>query len=200
MALGSLKLFGGILYWDSNDGQSCRVPLADNEPVRSTYSYSVGGLAVATGATDIAVLEYPAAASGKIIRLRQIQVSGTAGTTSTYLLNVIKRSTLNSGGTRTTPTPVARDTRLDPATGVLGLYTANPASLGTAVGPLDGGRLTLATTGGATLDRLNLQYGWINDLAPVLRNPNECFALNFASTLPAGALIDLSITWGEEEA
>lgn len=200
MPLGKINLFGGLLQWDSNDGQSRRVPLADNDPVRSTYSFAIGGLAAATGATDVCVIEYPLAVSGKAIRLRQIQLSGTAAASAQYVLNVIRRSTLNSGGARTTPTPIPRDSRLDPAAAVVGIYTVNPASLGTVVGTFDGGRLTLAAAGGSNLDRLNLQYSWINDMAPVLRNPGECFALSFAgSSLAAGSLIDISITWGEEE-
>lgn len=198
MSQGLVKLVGGLLFWDSNDGQSRRVALADNDPVRSTYSYAIGGLTVATAATDVAVLELPLAQTNKLIRLRQIQVSGSAGTTNSYVLNVIKRSLLNSGGTRTTPTPVPRDSRLDPASAVLGLYTVNP-TINNTVGPIDGGRLTLATSGGNTLDRLNLQYSWLNDMAPVLRNPGECLALNFNGSLPAGALIDISISWTEEE-
>ena len=196
---GVAKKFGSFLGWDSNDGTQRRVLLADNDPVRSTYSYALGGLAVATGGTDVAVLELPLSAANRIVRLRQLQISGTASATNSYVLNVIRRSTLNSGGTRSTPTPVPRDSRLDPAYAVLGLYTANPATLGTVVGPMDGGRLTLATSGGNTLDRLNLQYSWLNDMAPVLRNPGECFALNFNGMLPSGAAIDLSITWSEEE-
>jgi hypothetical protein len=200
MPLGKINLFGGVLQWDSNDGQSRRVPLSDNDPVRSTYSYAVGSLAAATSATDVAVLEYPVAASGKVIRLRQIQLSGTAGSSAQYVLNVIKRSSLNSGGTRTTPTPVPRDNRLDAAFAVLGLYTVNPTSLGTAIGPMDGGRLTLAAPGGSNLDRLNLQYSWLNDMAPVLRTPGECFSLSFSGgNLAASSLIDISITWSEEE-
>jgi hypothetical protein len=198
MAHGLVKLVGGILQWDSNDGQSRRAALADNDPVRSTYSYAIGGLAVATAATDVAVLELPLAKTNTLIRLRQLQVSGSAGTTNSYVLSIIKRNLLNSGGTRTTPAPVPRDSRLDPADAVLGLYTVNP-TINNTVGPIDGGRLTLATSGGNTLDRLNLQYSWLNDMAPVLRNPGESLALNFNGTLPAGALIDISLTWTEEE-
>lgn len=203
---GGVRLLGGLVVWDSNDGRSRRVALADNDPVRTTYSYAIGGLAAATNATDVAVLEYPLAVGlGKLIRLRQIQLSGTAGTSAQYVLNVIKRSTLNTGGTRTTPAGIARDNRLDPSFATLGFYTANPSAVGAVTpagfyGPIDGGRLTFAAPGGNNLDRLNLQYSWLNDMAPVLRTPGECFALSFAgANLAAGSLIDISITWGEEE-
>lgn len=199
MAFGGIRKFGTALFFTSNDYADRRVQLADNDPVRSTYSYAVADFTTITTAGDVAVLEYPATEqAGRLIRLRQIQISGVAGTTSSYALNVIKRSTLNTGGTRTPAVGVPRDSRLDKAIAALAFYTT-AATPGTVVGPIDGGRLTLATSGGNTLDRLNLQYSWLNDMAPVLRTPGECFALNFGTALPAGAKLDISITWGEEE-
>lgn len=196
---GGARSRGGFMQWDSNDGKDRRASISDNEPLRSTYSYSIGNMSVAAGSNDIAALEYPSSIlAGKIIRLRQLQLSGTATANSSYVLSLLKRSTLNSGGTFTTPTPVPRDSRLDAANGVLRLYTVAPTGNGNLVGPFDGGRLTLATSGGTNLDRLIFQYSWLNDMAPTLRNPGECICLSVAG-LPTGCTMDISMVWGEEE-
>lgn len=170
---------------------------ADNEPLtRPAYNWTTTNFSPASPTTDFLTLTGSAT---KIVRLKQLILSGTATSASNVLVFVVRRSGTHSGGTASIQTAQPRDLRSPPATAVLRLYTANPASLATKIGDLDAQRLNLAPAANGSIDRAMFQYTWLNDQAPTLRGVNDMFALNLANAaLPAGGAYDISMTWTED--
>lgn len=198
MSNASTANFNGFACLSPNNGLLGPIPLADNDPYRAAYGYSVVGYStIAANPTDVFTI---AGNAGKTIRVRQIQISGYATAASSTQLNIIRRSTANTGGTSSNPTPGKRDINDDAATATLTFYSANPSGLGTSAGTIDGGRLGLvASTGASQVDRMNFQYGWLNEKAPVLRGASDILALNFGGVaLASGAVLDIAIWWTEE--
>lgn len=187
----------GQLLIDSNDGYGTRWAVADNEPQRASFSLFIPSFVPAANATDILTIQ--GSPSGKIARIRQIIVTGTA--TSAQNINVLltRRTTANTGGTFTVQTLVPRDNTDNAPTCVVNLYTANPTGLGTAIGVADGGRLNVAPASNGSIDRLILQYGWYNDKAPILRGTSDflCVGLN-GGTIPNGCNLDINIVLTED--
>lgn len=187
------SLYGAL---QPNDTARGLIPMADNDPARAAYGFSVFGMTPAATATDIVTL---GGAAGKVIRVRQIVISGVATANGNVPIVIHRRTTANSGGTSTTPTPGQRDGTDDAATAVVRQYSANAASLGTSIAPIDGGRLGISATGSASIDRFVAQYGWLNEKAPVLRSATDFLAINLnGATLPAGLVMDVAIWWTEE--
>ena len=168
----------------------------DNEPMRATFGAFITGFAPAATPTDILVFRGSAT---KIIRVKSILIMGTAAAASNIIVNLIRRSALNTGGT-TAPVPlVSRDSTNDAATCDATRYSANPTGLGTAVGVVDGGRLNLAPAANGSIDRLLFQYAWQMDQAFVLRGVSEFLAVNLGGAAwPAGGALDISIALTEE--
>ena len=177
-------------------GSGAIAPISDNDPMRGTYSTFLTNVVPAASPTDILTIQ---GSKSKIIRLRQIIVTGVATAASNVQIFITKRSTSNTGGTSAPQSLVAHDSLDDPASAVLALYTANPTGLGTSLGVTDGGRLNLAPAANGGIDRLLFQYGWLNDKAPLLNGPNEYYALGLAgSAMPAGGSFDISVNISED--
>jgi hypothetical protein len=179
-----------------NDVSRGLIPMADNDPARAAYGFSVYGMTPVATATDVLTL---GGSSTKTIRIRQIVISGVATGAGNIPIVIHRRTTANSGGTSTTPTPGQRDGNDDAATAVVRQYSANAASLGTSIAAIDGGRLGVAATGNASIDRFVAQYGWLNEKSPVLRSATDFLAINLnGATLPSGLVLDIGIWWTEE--
>lgn len=188
----------GLQHLNPQDAKTGRVPISDNDPLRATYGFnSVNFATVAANPTDVCTLF---GAANKIIRLRQIQVSGIAGTNTTLPMSIIKRSTLNTGGTvALTQAGVPVDSLNDPSIATVRLYSANP-TLGNSVGAIDGGRLVLSTGAGSQLDRFLYQYSWLNDQSPTIRGAAESININFGGNAwPGGGALDFTLRWTEED-
>jgi hypothetical protein len=186
----------GSIYLDLNDGMGTRVNIADNEPLKGSYSLFLPSVVPVATPTDLLTLSGTGA---KNIRLRSLTLTGAATAASNILVNLVRRSTANTGGTSTNQTIVQRDSTDDASTATVKLYTANPTGLGTLVGAYDGARLNLAPPANGGIDRVSFQYSWLNDKAPILRTANEYFCINLAGAAwPAGGLLDISLAWGEE--
>jgi hypothetical protein len=172
------------------------IQLSDNDPTRGTYSIFIPGVTPAATPTDILTLQ---GSASKLIRVRQIIITGIATAASNVQILVNRRTTPNTAGTKTNPALVAHDPSDDAATCVLALYSANPSGLGASLGIQDGGRLNLAPAANGGIDRLLLQYGWLNDKAPVLNGISDflCIGLGGAA-MPAGGNFDFSILVSED--
>jgi hypothetical protein len=166
-----------------------------------TYKYSSIGNVPAAAHTDLLTLTGSAT---KTIRLMKIVVGGenSAGA-SQRGVQIIRRSTADTGGTSTVPVGLARDTANSAASGALALYTVAPTGLGTAVGTLDSCRLLL-NAAGTVPDSCSFTYGVNNDQPVVLRGVLDSIAINFLTTgqgiISAATtdFIDLDIEWTEE--
>ena len=181
---------------DLGDGSNSRVTINDNEPSRGTYGLFLTGVSPAATPTDVITLRNPS--TSKVMRIRSITMAGTASSASNVIVNLVKRSTANTGGTSTTPTGVSRDSNNDASQMAVNLYSANPTALGAALGTIDGARLNLAPAANGGIDRVFFQFSWLNDQALILR-PGEMLAINFnGAAWPGGGLLDTALAWSEE--
>lgn len=161
------------------------------EGQKKTYSYGAK-VTPDTAATDIATLLWQ---SG-VVRLLKVGVSlnaTAAGVKNVYLL---KRSTANSGGSSTTPTPVPHDSADGAAASIVTVYTANP-TLGTSLGALRAAKIGITAADGANY--IEWDFTKNNDKAPVLRSANQAFAINFGGdALLTSELDAFYFEWSEE--
>lgn len=168
---------------------------AGNLPPR--YSAAVVGLAVANGATDVLTLK---PSGSKKIRLKNIEVSGinSAGT-STVDLVLIKRSTLDVGGTSTVLTSIPHDSHYPAAEGIVTTWTANPSSLGTTTGKLRARKLTIAQQNQVNASNLPVLANFAQDDDTYVAQGTEEISLNWnGQTGASGAALDITVLWSEE--
>lgn len=169
----------------------------NTEGQRFTYRAAISGLAAVTGCTDLFTLT---GAANKVVRVTRVEFSGTIATAAMYLdVLAIIRSTANTAGTKTNPTPVSFDSNDPTAAASVAAYTANP-TLGNAVGTIRSDKALLALTGTPTLpDRLVWDFGNRPAKAPVLRSAGQVFAINLNAIAIANVtLIDIAIEWTED--
>jgi len=121
----------------------------------------------------------------KVIKLREVVI---AKPTASQTVILIKRNTVDSGGTSTLATNVPMDISDGGSGTVVRLYTAAP-TVGTAVGNIF--RCAVAPS-----ELLVVDFARAGVEPPTLRNASECLAINVdaTSTLPG------SIEWTEEAA
>ncbi|WP_226018398.1 hypothetical protein [Novosphingobium sp. FKTRR1] len=189
------KQLGTVALRDNGDGTPL-VPLADNDPQGMAYSYVTLNVTPAASPTDILTI---GGSATKLVKVRQVLLSGSATAATNILPTLVRRSTANTGGTATTPSFLPRDTGDPAATAALKLWSVNPVALGTLVGQIDGGRLNLAPAANGGIDRLLFQFGWLNDKPIVLRGVNDFVCLNLGGAAIANTpLLDISIMITEE--
>ena len=182
---------------DGQSGNAAYMYLSDSEAYRATYRAYATFNTFDAAPTDVV---YIRGSATRTIRLKQIVLSGTATAATNVLVQIIKRSTANVGGTPVTITGFSSDSGDDVVTATVQRYTANPTP-GTAVGTIDGGRLNLAPAANGSIDRLSFTYNWLNDKAIILSGVAEGLALNFGGIgMPVGAALDVALTWVEESA
>lgn len=169
-------------------------------PGKASFLAAVSGLVVAASATDFFTIT---GAVGKKVTINRIMVSGIATSATAVPLSVVKRSAVNSGGTATTPTPVPTSSNYPNgaagAFAVVRAYTANPASLGTAVGTVSAARMILSTAS-ASVGSTPIEFNFERMYHPpiVLNDATEVLALNYGGATAAGNAVDLMIAWTEE--
>lgn len=161
-----------------------------------TYSLGIAALVTVTGATDVWTIK---GAANVVTRLLRAQASLTIQTAAQYVdISILKRSTADTAGTSTTPTPVPHDPQAPAAASVVNAYTANP-TLGTLVGILDSRRVFAPLTGTAALgpNPVVFEFGKGPEQAHVLRAASDQIAINLNAPANAGTG-DFSFTWTEE--
>jgi hypothetical protein len=164
---------------------------------RQTYSATVVALAAATSATDFLTITGNASTT---VRLLNVTCSAT-GTVGAVPLVGIVRSSADSGGTSSTVTAVANDQNDAAAQAVVKSYTVNPSSLGTAVGTVRAGVLTVTPASSTTVGAQ--EVSWDFGIHPgeqevVLRGTSQVFAVNGNGSFAASTLPTCSLTWTEE--
>jgi len=161
-----------------------------------TYSVVAPDVATAASATDVVCISGSAT---RTVVLKKILLAGstTNATTVSTHVNIVKRSTANTGGTSTTPAIVPHDSQNAAATAVVRAYTANPTT-GTLVGNIAGMQMIFAVTADwpATL---YINFGENGMQGIILRGTSEsaCVNLNGATVTTSGAL-DASFEWIEQ--
>ena len=169
--------------------------IQDNENLRQTYSIELSNYSIASGATDVFIL---IGSATKTIRVVTVQFSMTATTAVTVPIQLIKRSTANTGGTVGIAAITSWDSNNATATATNLAYQANATTLGTVVGT--GVRsikyfAPLTTTQSVVV---NWDLG-INNCQPVvLRGVAQSLCINLNGTTIAGGTISASFTWTED--
>ena len=167
-----------------------------NSGFRPTFRFLAQDYTPYATATDALTLTGKA---GTVCRVTRITVGGTATAASIYDLYLYKRSTANTGGTSTNPTPVQADSSDPAANGTLTLYTAAP-TLGTGQA-FEGTRLYLAAGSGSGNANTTKEYTWSTrtEKAPVIR-AGETLSIGFnGQAVPTGASLYISIEWTEDQ-
>ncbi|MGJ4888967.1 hypothetical protein ACQR1Y_12275 [Bradyrhizobium sp. HKCCYLRH3099] len=162
-----------------------------NGSFRTTYRIA-GTFTPAASATDAVTVT---GSGTKTLRIVRVTVAATIGSAAQGSFALIKRSSADSGGTSTTPSPVSLDSTNASATGVVRVYTANPAALGTAVGTI-AQRFALFSTTTTQPDRVTFEFGDNYKQAVVLRGTAEQIGINFGGASPTSASYE--IEWTEE--
>lgn len=167
----------------------------------ATYgAYSVG-LVPASAATDIFCIN---ASASRDVSVREIMISGTAGTAITTPVLLYRRASLDTGGTAATglALPVgAQMTSTDPtATATLTAYTANPTVVDASPVLLQAPAISFSVTTGTNTP--TFVYGGTNvDLLSkgfnLLKGSTQQLCLNLnAATITTGVLA-IGMKWVE---
>jgi len=142
-------------------------------------------------------------ASNKLIRVLHMVITAQATSgNAEAVFTIIKRSTLNSGGTTTALTSVSYDDRNPPAAASVMLYTAAPTTPGTLVGNVRGLAVPLTATNGSPspIDLLSGMFP-INDFTaqqPVTLTSTEELCFNFGGVaVPSGGQFGYGFEWTE---
>lgn len=174
-----------------------QVPTSAPPPIQlSTFRAAVTALQAPLGGTgDLFCIQ---GSASRLIKVKQITVSGSDTTAQVYSFALVKRSTANSGGTSTVPVAVPLDTtqNVTAATATLAAYTVVPSSPGTLVGNIGARAVSFAT--GATP---STTWSWdptqlYSDVR--LRGVAQSMCLNApAAFTTAGPLLAIEVTWTE---
>lgn len=166
-----------------------------SDGIKNTYNAAILGIVPELLPTDIFTITGSAT---KTIRVVHFSVSGTKTSAGQIDIQLVKRSTANSGGTSTIITGVPNDSNNLPSTAVVRAYTANPIT-GTLVGVIEADKLFLPATGSAT-DGGTKSYRWGDgpSQAIVLRGTNEVLAFNLNAITATGGSFNVNIEWTEE--
>jgi hypothetical protein len=130
------------------------------------------------------------------VRVKRISISSSANAAQTINVNVIKRSSLDTGGTSTTLASVPYDSIDFPAGAVVKSFTATPAP-GNQVGSLMRAAQIFINTAGGTPGITVFEFG--DDIAQcvILRGSSECLCLNLGSAPTNTPNIGIDIEWTE---
>lgn len=161
--------------------------------VRATYSAAIVGMTPASSATDLFTI---AGAAGKVVRVTRIRCNGTSTALGNSLLQVVKRSAVDTAGTKTNPVAIPHDSADPAAAAVVAAYTANP-TLGTSVGVVRVGFIGTGTATALGSDFVQ-EFGPVSDKQAILRSAAEQLAVNAnAASLAAGAALSCTVEWTE---
>jgi hypothetical protein len=162
-------------------------------------SFGTGLTAAVPVATPTDVVEI-IGASGMVITVLRIIVSGIATAATSMTIQLIRRTTLSTGGAVTAQTPVPRDGK-SVATATINLVTTNRVSLGTATAP------------GGTAESITVPLGTASapqpptviDLTangmtpPTLRLSTDLFAINMNGATVTGNSLNITIEHQEQQ-
>lgn len=168
---------------------------------QNTYGAISVGLVPASSATDIACLD---GAASKTVTLRRLVISGTAGTAITTPVVVLRRATLDTGGTPATglALPVAgKFNSTEPASvATLTAYTANPTVNDSSPTYLMAPAVSFAVTTGAVSPTV-LNFGSsvdAYDMGLDLKSATQQICLNLNAATVATGVLAISMEWVEQ--
>lgn len=166
--------------------------LAQGSP---TYYGSAINVAVQAAATDVICLE---GSAGKVSKLAGFSISGTAANPSTLTISILRRSTLSSGGTSALIAAAIGSPTHASATSIMRVWSANPATLGTADGVFRrirwdvDSKVSVPTTIGLIAQMAANPY----TTQPEVRSATQAICMNFNGLGPVTTM-DISMVWTE---
>lgn len=159
-----------------------------------TYSASSSAFVSAVTPTDVFIIN---GSASKIIRIHRINVSGTttSGSAIRCTINLVRRSTANTGGTPVASSVALYDSTNAAATAVAQHYTANP-TVGTSAGIVRSVNTSFQVSG---ITNSTLFYDLLKfDSQPiVLRGVAQGLAVNLNGTTITGGIVSVSVEWSE---
>lgn len=165
---------------------------------RPTFAAVHAALAVPqTGAGDAACL---VGSATKIVYVTSVNVSGIKTTAQSAVMNLVKRTAANTGGTSTAATVGKMDSTSAAATAVLNGYTVVPTS-GAGVTLLSSVIQFSAGTVGAGIAPQTFSFNPQNSLSQpvVLRGVAQSFCVNFPNAFTTdGPALDVGFSWTEQ--
>lgn len=164
------------------------------ESSKTTYSVGVTGFTPAATATDFWQI---IGSNTKTVRVQRISISGFATAAITQDIQLIKRSTANTGGTPSALTIVPYDANDAAPTAVVNTFAANPSPLGTSLGIARSAKLNLGATGAA--GSIVWDFSTRNTKGLVLRGVAQSLNLNWnGAAIPGGTTLDIDVEFTEE--
>lgn len=171
---------------------------------KSTYSAVALALPPAASATDIACI---AGSSTKTVIVRRVTVTGTAGTLVTAPFTMVRRTSVDSGGTAATTTAnwantiSQRDSSDAAASATLISYSANPTINDTSPTYIASAHLTIPVTSAGTVTRplvweFDTPFSFVKGV--VLRGATQQACINLNGVSVSSGLLHISIDWTEE--
>jgi len=171
---------------------------------KSTYSAVALALPPAASATDIACI---AGSSTKIVIVRRVTVTGTAGTLVTAPFTMVRRTSVDSGGTAATTTAnwantiSQRDSSDAAASATLISYSANPTINDTSPTYIASAHLTIPVTSAGTVTNpivweFDTPFSFVKGV--VLRGAAQQACINLNGVSVSSGLLHISIDWTEE--
>lgn len=130
------------------------------------------------------------------VRLKRISISSSATAAQTINVNVIKRSSLDTGGASTLLASVPYDSVNFAAGAVVKYFTVAPTP-GAQVGSLMRAAQIFINTAGGTPGVTVFEFG--DDIAQcvILRGANECACLNLGNAPTNSPNIGIDVEWTE---
>jgi hypothetical protein len=161
------------------------------------YSASIRGINPGATPTDIFTIT---GSDTKIARVLRIILSATQTTGASQEFLIIKRSSLNGGGTSVPFVPVAYSSTFAPGTITIRAYTAKPAALGTSLGNMRAVKFFVPATSTAQTNDYIFDFTNSGLSSGIVLNANtDVLAVNFnGAALPAGLTLNCSVEWSEE--
>lgn len=169
----------------------------------STYSAASVGLATASSATDVFCIS---GSTTRTISVKRIGISGTAATLVTVPITIVRRVSLDTGGTASTNAalPVASKhlTSDGAATAVLTAYTANPTIVDASPlyfrSAVTSFNVTSALVASPVLEfRFGELTGWFTRGLDILKSTAQQVCVNFNATTVSTPLLNIDVTWTE---
>lgn len=170
---------------------------------KATYSAVALALPPAASATDIACI---GGATGKLIKINKIQISGTAGTLVSAPFTLVRRAAANTAGTPATTTAnwantISKlDTSSPTASAVPIAWSANPTITDTSPTYVRSAIVTLpVTSAGVTITPAvwNFAEGFLSQPL-TLRTAAEQMCINLNGVSVSSGLVHLVAQWTEE--
>lgn len=168
------------------------------ESVVPTYSATGVGIVPASATTDLACITGSAT---RIVRVKAVHISGSAGTLISVPVSLLKRAVADTGGTAATstalPVPYPLDSGFPTVSATTIAYTANPTINDATPGIIDTGILALNLTTAAGSNGITPSYDFAVAAPVVLRGIAQQLCVNLNATSPSSGVVNVSFRWTE---